>query len=107
MGQDFLPILSVAASVHVFQLPGWAPVPVPVWSTRLGGQSGGTPQLRDFPISSSHLGLPRYAPQCRLPLLTSVDVFSGWRPNSLRMLTTKTEVENLAAKTYWRCALNK
>ena len=92
MGREFLFYFlarSCIRSCLVFQLPGLVPVPVSVWSAQLGRQSGGTPQIRDLPISSSHLGLPHSAPQCRLFLLTFVDILSGSRPNSLLMLTTK------------------
>jgi len=69
MGRDFLPAFLGAVPVSVsvwstrlclmFQLPGLVSVLVLVWSTRPGEQPGGTPQIRNLPISSSHLGLPR------------------------------------------------
>ena len=96
MGRDFLPAFLGAVPVSVsvwstrlclmFQLPGLVSVLVLVWSTRPGEQPGGTPLIRDRPIWSSYLDLSRSTPQCRLPVLTSVDVP---RLNSLLMPTTK------------------
>ena len=47
------------------------------------------PNSRDHLTLSSHIGLSRSAFQCRLPVLTSVDVHLCSRSNSRLMLTTK------------------
>ena len=66
------------------------------------------PDSRDHLTLSSHLGLARSAFQCRLPVLTSVDVRLCSRCNSRLMLTTKRrKVEKLEAKIYGRDALKQ
>ena len=66
------------------------------------------PDSRDHPNIFSHLGLSRSAFQCRLPVLTSVDVHLCSRSNSRLMLTTKRRmVEDSVAIWYWWGALKK